>query len=209
MLVTAPDESSVPRHLGIVLDGNRRWARQRGLSIAEGHRHGLAKAPEVLGWCEKAGLEVVTLWLLSTDNLRRRGDELRPLFGSLAETVDAITTIGRWRVRHIGRSDDLSPQLSAALTDAEAASVGRAGMTVNLAIGYGGRDEIVRAVRRLLARTQEPGMDMRAWSDDALGDRLAGLMDTAGQPDPELIIRTSGEHRTSGFLLWQTAHTEF
>ena len=197
--ILAHRRSAIPQHLGIVLDGNRRWARSHGLTTAEGHRQGLAKAPEVLTWCEEAGLKIVTLWLLSTDNLQRREDELRPLFDSLTSTGDGVAAVGRWKVRHIGRADILTLRLKDALASAEESSADNSGMTVNLAIGYGGRDEIIRAVHRLITHNHNNGPLPAVASMDELTALLGSLVDTAGQPDPELIIRTSGEYRTSGF----------
>lgn len=204
MAVTACERSTVPRHLGIVLDGNRRWARSHGLACAgDGHRTGFGKIPEVLGWCEQFGIEVVTLWMLSDDNIRNRSAaELADLYDIDADVISKLITTGRWRLRHIGEVDLLPRSLAAHLRDAEAVTAHHSGLTVNLALAYGGRSDVVNAVRRLL-------LDVTAGAVSAVTEEiLAGYLSTAGQPDPDLIIRPAGEIRTSGFLLWQAALSE-
>jgi short-chain Z-isoprenyl diphosphate synthase len=197
-----------PEHVGVILDGNRRWARARGLAIEEGHRQGLRKVPEFLRWCDDAGIKVVTLWMLSTDNLLRRRAELQPLFGILAGVVRTLSTMGKWSVRHIGSTVSLSQDLTQALGDTVCATRNYLGMQVNLAIGYGGRDEIVHAVRGTVGRFVHEGVDVASLPDVAIERELASHLYTVGQPDPDLIIRTSGELRLSGFMIWQAVHSE-
>ena len=199
----------IPRHVGVILDGNRRWASLQGSTSSEGHRAGAAKIVEFHGWCDDAGVEVVTLWLLSTDNLNRPPAELESLMGIIEDTVNDLVAHGRWRVHPVGALDLLPDHTARALKVAEEATVGIDGSLVNVAVGYGGRREVVDAVRSLLAEHASAGTSL---------DELAALIDvehiaehlyTKGQPDPDLVIRTSGEQRLSGFLMWQSAHSEF
>ena len=198
-----------PRHVGVILDGNRRWATAQGSSSSVGHRAGAAKIVDFLGWCDEAGVEVVTLWLLSTDNLNRPQPELDALMGIIEDTVSGLVEQGRWRLHPVGALDLLPAQTARLLKEAEEATSGIDGSLVNVAVGYGGRREVVDAVRALLHEHASQGTSL---------DELAQLLDvehitqhlyTKGQPDPDLVIRTSGEQRLSGVLLWQSAHSEF
>ncbi|VEI12991.1 isoprenyl transferase [Trueperella bialowiezensis] len=208
------DEARIPRHVGIILDGNRRWARELGSSAAAGHRKGADHVHEVLGWCEQAGIEIVTLWMLSTDNLSRSADELRELIGIIADTVENLASTGRWQIKIIGDlsllPDDAGERLRAAAQRSVGArsSGGGEAMTVNIAVGYGGRHEITDAVRKYLRDKAADGASLNEAADGLNVAAITANMYTSGQPDPDLIIRTSGEQRMSGFLLWQTVHTE-
>lgn len=199
----------VPRHVGVVLDGNRRWAESQGGDSSHGHRAGAAKIEEFLGWCSEAGVEVVTLWLLSTDNLTRPEAELDQLFGIIENTVAELAGTGRWRVHPVGALDLLPAEVSKSLKAAEAATADVDGMTVNIAVGYGGRREVVDAVRSLLQEHAELGTSLDDLANVLDVEHIADHLYTKGQPDPDLLIRTSGEQRLSGFLLWQSAHSEF
>lgn len=201
-------ESPVPGHIAMILDGNRRWARQNSLvSVGHGHRAGAAKLVEFLEWCDDLGVEVVTLYLLSNDNLSGRGDdELRDLFGIIADLARQIAVTRQWRVRHVGSAADLPDDLCRALADAVEASAANDGMQVNLAVGYGGRSEVVEAVRRILTEHDGSTKELAA---KLTPDLIAANLYTKGQPDPDLVIRTSGEQRLSDFMLWQSAHSEF
>ncbi|MFE7132091.1 polyprenyl diphosphate synthase [Streptomyces sp. NPDC057638] len=191
------------RHLGILLDGNRRWARRHRLPVSEGHRRGFRRIPDVLGWCEESGLEVVSLFMVSDRNARHRpAAELEVLYATVSEILPRLLTRPAWRLRHIGVAELLPAPLVAALRDAERGSREGTAMTVNLGIGYGGRADILAALRGLLSA---PVGSAAALTEDTFGQRLS----TGGQPDPDLIIRTSGELRTSGFLSWQAAQAEW
>jgi short-chain Z-isoprenyl diphosphate synthase len=200
-----------PRHVALMLDGNRRWARDAGLDdVNDGHRVGAAKIADLLGWCEEAGVEVVTLFLLSTDNLCRPADELEPLLEIIADVVDELSgDAARWRLRIVGALDLLPRPLAERLSSAAARTVGRPGLELNVAVGYGGRQEIADAVRKLLLQHAESGTSIEELAEVLDVDHIAAHLYTSGQPDPDLIIRTSGEQRLSGFLLWQSAHSEF
>ena len=150
-----------PRHVGVILDGNRRWASEQGATSSAGHRAGAAKIVEFLGWCDEAGVEVVTLWLLSTDNLNRPPAELEPLLGIIEDTVADLVAQGRWRLHPVGALDLLPAHTSRVLKEAEEATSTISGSLVNVAVGYGGRREVVDAVRQsgVKAVYREPEFD--------------------------------------------------
>lgn len=205
------ERASVPRHIGVIVDGNRRWAREMGFEVVDGHRYGGEKLDDLMSWCEELGVDVVTIWLLSTDNLTNRAPkELAPLLQIIVDVVRRLSRPGTdRRVRVLGATNLLPAAMVDELTTAASATEGRAGMTVNIAVGYGGRQEIVDAVRGALRSAAEEGMSLREVGESIDLDDIAAHLYTRGQPDPDLIIRTSGEQRLSGFLLWQTANSEF
>ncbi|HLU96197.1 MAG TPA: isoprenyl transferase [Thermobifida alba] len=198
-----------PRHVGVILDGNRRWAKLSGLSSPrEGHRAGAEKIFELLGWCDEVGVQVVTLWLLSTDNLSRPREELEPLLEIIENTVRRLRDEGR-RVNPMGALDLLPDSTSRTMKEAGDATAHNPGLIVNVAVGYGGRREIADAVRSLLLAEAAKGTTLEELAERLDMDHIAEHLYTRGQPDPDLLIRTSGEQRLSGFLLWQSAHSEF
>jgi short-chain Z-isoprenyl diphosphate synthase len=205
------DGSVLPKHVAMILDGNRRWARQRSLeTVAHGHRAGAAKFLEFLVWCDDLGIEVVTLYLLSTDNLTNRSDEeLTELIEIIAELADDISRYGDWRVKHVGTVAGLPDALITALTEAEERTAGHTGLHVNLAVGYGGRSEIADAIRSIIQTHRALGHGLDELEAAIDQDIIAEHLYTGGQPDPDLVIRTSGEQRLSDFMLWQSAHSEF
>jgi short-chain Z-isoprenyl diphosphate synthase len=201
-----------PRHVGVMCDGNRRWAREMGyIDPNDGHRVGAARIRELLRWCDQAGVEHVTLWLLSTDNLSRPASELDPLLQIIENLAAELAEDGNpWRLHMVGALDMLPASLAGALKAAEERTVGRAGgAQVNIAVGYGGRREIADAVRSLLHEHAMAGTTIEELAEILDVDHIADHLYTKGQPDPDLIIRTSGEQRMSGFMLWQSAHSEF
>ncbi|MCS3841969.1 isoprenyl transferase [Microbacterium sp. AK031] len=205
------DPASVPDHVAMMIDGNRRWARQLGLdSPADGHRAGAAKMREFLGWCDDIGVRVVSLYLLSSDNLRKRDSkEIADLIEIIAELAETLAQNGDWRVKHVGRSDILPDELARVLRNAEDRTTGHSGLHVNLAVGYGGRNEIVDAVRSIIAEHDASGGTLEDLAAHLTPEMIGEHLYTGGQPDPDLVIRTSGEQRLSDFLLWQSAHSEF
>ena len=200
--------TALPRHIGVMLDGNRRWARELGQTASFGHRKGADKISEFLGWCDEVGIQVVTLWLLSTDNLKRSAEEIGQLAEIIAGAVDTLAASGYWRLRMVGNLDMLPESLSRRLRAAEAATAKAGGVEVNIAVGYGGRQEIADAVRSLLREEAACGRSLEDVAQSISVDGIARHLYTKGQPDPDLVIRTSGEQRMSGFMLWQTVHTE-
>ncbi len=219
------DPATVPHHVGVILDGNRRWARSMGFGAAQGHKRGADKIEEFLGWAEQMGVQVVTLWLLSTDNLSRDPAELSPLLDIIAHAVDELAETGRWRLRLVGAVDLLPDPLAGRLRAAVASSqpsVDEMGgesdeaadqegrrMQVNIAVGYGGRQEIADAVRELLRERAAAGASLEEVAASLSEEDITDHLYTKGQPDPDLVIRTSGEQRLSGFLLWQSVHSEY
>ncbi|KNB51701.1 isoprenyl transferase [Streptomyces caatingaensis] len=203
------DHAQVPKHIGVILDGNRRWARADGRTTEQGHQAGADKISELLGWCDETDVEVVTLWLLSTDNLDRPAKELKPLLGIIENTVRGLAADGRWRVHHVGQLDLLPPETQTVLKEAEQDTLGVKGILVNVAVGYGGRQEIADAVRSLVLEAAENGSTFEELAERVDIDHITKHLYTRGQPDPDLIIRTSGEQRLSGFMLWQSAHSEY
>ncbi len=202
---------SVPRHVGVMLDGNRRWARARGAGTSEGHQAGADNIANLLGWCEEVGVEVVTLWLLSTDNLTRA--ESRAAAAARASSSGRSTrspTPGGGGCTRWGRSTLLPDRdARAARGRGRAHRAASTGMLVNIAVGYGGRREIADAVRSLLLEHADRGTTIEELAELLDVEHIAEHLYTKGQPDPDLVIRTSGEQRLGGFLLWQSAHSEF
>ena len=208
-LARALAPTAAPKHVGVILDGNRRWAKGIGEDTAHGHRAGGDKVLEFLGWCDEAGVEHVTLWMLSTDNLARPAQELAALFEIIEDVVDRIAASDRWRVHPVGALDLLPAGMAQRLKEHEDRTRALPGMHVNVAIGYGGRREIADAVRSLLQEHAARGTSIEELAEILDVEHIAEHLYTRGQPDPELVIRTSGEQRLSGFLLWQSAHSEF
>ena len=205
----------LPRHVGVILDGNRRFARERGLdTAAEGHRLGATKIPEVLDWCAELGIGHVTLWLLSTENLQHRdADEVEALVEIISDCVTELAdSAGRWRgarIQAVGALDVVPDRLRVVLKDAAERTQDGTGLHVQVAVGYGGRQEITDALRNLLEERAARGETLQDVIATLRPEDIAANLYTAGTPDPDLIIRTSGEIRLSGFLMWQSAHSEF
>jgi short-chain Z-isoprenyl diphosphate synthase len=203
----------VPRHVGVILDGNRRFARARGLgTAADGHRVGAAKIPPLLRWCDELEIPFVTLWVLSTENLTRDAGEVDDLVGIIAETIIGLALHPPARglkITAVGALDTLPDDLRKALKQAEEATRNGEGLHVQIAVGYGGRQEITDALRGLLEQRAAEGFTLDEVIADLRPEHIAAHLYTTGTPDPDLIIRTSGEIRLSGFLMWQSAHSEF
>jgi short-chain Z-isoprenyl diphosphate synthase len=203
------DVAQGPKHIGVILDGNRRWAKAAGSTTEQGHQAGADKIAEMLGWCEETGVEVVTLWLLSTDNFDRPSEELVPLLGIIEDAVTGLAETGRWRVHHVGTMDLLPQRTQTVLKEAEQTTRTLDGILVNVAVGYGGRQEIADAVRSLLHEHAGRGTTIEDLAEILDVEHISEHLYTRGQPDPDLVIRTSGEQRLSGFMLWQSAHSEY
>jgi short-chain Z-isoprenyl diphosphate synthase len=208
----ALDRAALPGHVAVLADGNRRWARANapGKELVAGYQAGADKLREFVGWCDELGIKTVTLWVLSTDNLRRSKEgELGPLLGVIRSLVEDLAAAGRYRVMVVGALDLLPADVAGALRMAEESTADSQGMHVNVAVSYGGRHELRDAVRDLLRAEAARCTDLAALADTLEVDQIASYLYTAGPPDPDLIIRTSGEQRLSGFLMWQSAHSEF
>ncbi|MDH6108409.1 short-chain Z-isoprenyl diphosphate synthase [Kitasatospora sp. MAP12-15] len=203
----------LPRHVGLIMDGNRRWARQMGMANPSlGHKVGAEHVEEVLSWCEALGIKHITVFLCSTENLQRRGDAEVAFLMQLIEQVvaDRLTRPdARWQVHLAGMPDALPDSTARALKEAvEATRTCTTGAHVTLAVGYGGRQEVIDALRELMYVRAEAGESLTDVADTLTVDDIAPHLYTAGQPDPDLVIRTSGEQRLSNFLLWQSAYSE-
>ena len=208
-LMAGLPREAVPRHVGVMMDGNRRWARSAGAPLATGWRRGADHISEFLQWSEEVGVEVVTLWMLSTDNLKRDPDEVADLLHIIQEAVRELARARRWRLTAVGDLRLLPEEVAATLREAESATAGVGGLRVNVAVGYGGRHEIADAVRALLREHAEAGTPLEDLAEELTVEHIARHLYTQGQPDPDLVIRTSGEQRIGGFLLWQSVHSEF
>ncbi|MGI9018210.1 MAG: polyprenyl diphosphate synthase [Euzebya sp.] len=207
-------QGPLPRHVGVILDGNRRFARERGLSTAaEGHRIGAEKIPQLLDWCAALEIRYVTLWLLSTDNLGRDAAELDELVQIISDSVtNLIAQPERWpglRITAVGALDAVPDDLRTVLKRATEQTADGQGLHVQIAVGYGGRQEIMDALRTHLEDRAADGDTIQDVIANLDVDHISANLYTAGTPDPDLIIRTSGEIRLSGFLMWQSAHSEF
>ena len=198
--------SNVPEHLAIILDGNGRWAKRKGLPRNAGHVKGAHVVEDMCEIVWNKGIKIFTVYALSTENWSRPADEVDALMGLLREYMkNSIKRAmkNNMKVRIIGDKSALAPDLQASIADLEEKTAGNTGLLFQIALNYGGRDEIVRAVRKL---SSENDIEfMKGITDKDISDAL----DTAGEHDPDLLIRTCGEQRISNFLLWQLAYSEF
>ncbi len=204
----------VPEHVALIMDGNRRWARQLGGGVGLGHRHGANKAIELLDWCSDLGIREVTLWALSLENLDRAPEEVEMITEIARQTLTALSERDKVKrlemsLRVIGRRELLPDRLREAAERGEAETHGRPGLRVTLALGYSGRDELVEAARAAIRTLVAQGVSPDQLPDALTAEQLEAHLYTRGSSDPDLIIRTSGEVRLSGFLPWQSAYSEF
>ncbi|MBK8458964.1 MAG: isoprenyl transferase [Micropruina sp.] len=211
-LLAQLDRTRLPRHVAVMADGNRRWARLNApdAPIAVGYQAGADKLKQFVGWCDEVGINVVTVWVLSTENLSRSSsEEVAPLLEVIERLVVELAAQRSWRVQTVGDLDLLPEAMAERLRRASASTDSNAGMHVNIAVSYGGRHELRDAFRSLLAAELAKGTSLEELAETLEIDQIADHLYTAGQPDPDLVIRTSGEQRLSGFLIWQSAHSEF
>lgn len=208
-------QSPCPRHIAVILDGNRRWAANRkGLSIPLAYERGVRKVVELLDWCQKLEIPEVTLWVLSTDNLKRPIDQVMPLLRVIEEQLGELARYQQLsrtprQIRCFGHLESLPNSLRIVLEQAMETTARVSGNYLNIAIAYGGRQEIVDAVQRLLDHFERQGMSLREAAERINADEIASQLYLPDTPEPDLIIRTSGEVRLSGFLMWQSAYSEF
>lgn len=206
-LATAGIGMAMPRHLGIIMDGNGRWATARGVPRREGHRQGVQALRRTVRACGERGIRHLTLFAFSSENWRRPATEVRDLMGLLRLFIErdlGELKANGVRVRILGERDNLQPDILALLERAEAVTREQTRQNLYIAFNYGGRNEIVRAAQKLAEAVARGELH----PDEICEERFAGTLDTAGAPDPDLIIRTSGEVRLSNFLLWQSAYAE-
>jgi short-chain Z-isoprenyl diphosphate synthase len=195
----------IPAHVAMVMDGNRRWAREAGLAdVSEGHRRGFAHVAEVLRWCAGLGIDNVTLFWISVDNLAKRdAEEAANLMRVIEEVTPALASTRQWRIEILGRVDLLPAHTATVMKEACEDTRDCGPRCLTLAVGYDGRADITDAVRALLEDEILNGRSLREAAERVSVDSIAAHFSTSDLPAPELVIRTSGEQRISGFLLWQ------
>ena len=198
----------LPRHVGIIMDGNGRWAKKRGLPRKAGHVVGAKVCRTVVKHCQKLGIKVVTVYAFSTENWKRPQDEINALMNLLRDYLrDSMEEFRQDDVRtcFIGDRSPLPPDILALIEEMESSTAHKTGMTFNIALNYGGRDEIVHGVREIARQVKDGALS----PDDIDEDTVSAHLYTAGQPDPDMILRPSGEYRLSNFLIWQSAYAEY
>ncbi len=207
VILRAIDFTRLPRHVAVIMDGNGRWARLRNKTRVEGHRAGVQAVRETVETSARLGIEVLTLYAFSIENWKRPENEVSTLMGLLKHYLRSeMDTLlqNNIRFRVVGRPGGLAPDIRGELARAVDGTTANTGLQFNIALNYGGRAEIVDAAKRLFSELLRDGRDPESIDERAIGERLY----TAGQPDPDLMIRTSGELRVSNFLLWQIAYSE-
>lgn len=206
------DKTKIPKHVGIIMDGNRRWAKAKGLSVLAGHAYAVEEVTEkLIEAAGEMGIEYLTLWAFSTENWGREKDEVVGLMNlfrkALMTKVEKFIAKGA-RLKMIGDLSRFSPDIQEGMRLAMTKSELNTKITVTFALNYGGRDEIVRAMKRYLSTYEDSPRRMTYEDCPLTSEELEKYLDTAGMPDPDLIIRTGGDQRTSGFLMWQGAYSE-
>ena len=202
------DINNLPKHIAIIMDGNRRWAKSHGLSTREGHKQGARALEDITKFCNKIGIKYLTVYAFSTENWKRSKQEVSALMAILRSEVEAFIRDKdkqNIRIKLCGNIDGLTKSLQNLINKAIEMTKNNTGLTLNLAFNYGGRPEIVNAVKKIAKRIKNNEINIDDINEDLISDNLY----TAGQPDPDLLIRTSRELRTSNFLPWQLVYTEF
>lgn len=199
----------LPAHIGVLMDGNRRWAAQLGESTKHGHQAGAERVIDFLSWCRELGIPMVTLYMLSTENLKRSPAELHDLLEVIERLIESLAQSKVGKIHAVGQLRALPESLSAAFDRASSQTECIDELQVNIAVGYGGRQEIVDAVREVLLDAAQEGKSLQDLAQSLDIEDINHHLYTRGMPDPDLLIRTSGEQRLSGFLTWQSAYSEF
>lgn len=213
-LLHAVSQGRMPRHLGLILDGNRRFARRIGLDVRRGHEYGVEKVQDMLEWCLELGIPHVTLFVFSTENFDRAPEEIEYLFDLFVRESPRLIAhpkiqTHKVRIKVIGRRSLLPAAVVKAAEALERATAEHDGMLLNIALAYGGREEIVDGIRQLLREAEAEHRSLAAVAEHLSVSQISNYLYTTGLPDPDFIIRTSGEVRLSGFLLWQAAYSEY
>lgn len=202
------DKETMPRHIAIIMDGNRRWARQRGVDVRIGHKEGAKTLEKIVRYANKIGLEYITVYAFSTENWKRTKEEvgaLMLLLQNYLEDYSKRADTENIKVKILGDISALSEKMQKSIYNCMERTKDNTGVTFNIALNYGGRDEIVKAVQKIATQVKEEKIEIENITEETVSNSLY----TANQPDPDLLIRTSGELRTSGFLPWQIVYSEF
>ena len=199
------EQENLPKHIAIIMDGNRRWARNKGLPVSLGHKEGAKTLEKIVRYANKIGIKHITVYAFSTENWKRTTEEvnaLMNLFQSYLDDYSKRADSENIKVKIIGNRQGLSEKMQKSIKKCMERTKNNTGITFNIALNYGGRDEIIHAVKNIVGKVQ---IDIEDITEQTISDNLY----TANQPDPDLLIRTSGEIRLSNFLPWQLVYTEF
>lgn len=202
------NESNMPKHIAIIMDGNRRWARERNLDIKQGHKQGAKTLEKIVRYANKIGLQYITVYAFSTENWKRTADEVGALMLLLQNYLDDYSKRAdteNIKVKILGDITALSEGMQKSIKKCMERTKDNTGVTFNIALNYGGRDEIIKATKKIAKKVKENELQI----EDITEETISNALYTEGQPDPDLLIRTSGELRTSGFLPWQIVYSEF
>ena len=202
------DLNNLPQHIAIIMDGNRRWAREKGLEVKQGHKEGAKTLEKIVRYAKKIGIKYVTVYAFSTENWKRTKEEVGALMLLLQNYLDDYSKRAdteNTKINILGDISALSEGMQKSIKNCMERTKNNTGITFNIALNYGGRDEIVKAVKKISEKVENKELSV----DDITEDLISNELYTAGQPDPDLLIRTSGELRTSNFLPWQLVYSEF
>ncbi len=202
------DKNNLPNHIAIIMDGNRRWAKSQGLATRDGHKAGADALENISQFCNEIGIKYLTVYAFSTENWKRSKEEVSALMAILRLYLDSFLkekNKQNIKIKILGEIEDLSKSLQNSIKRAIEQTKNNTGLTLNIAFNYGGRPEIVRAMKNIAEEVKEGKINIEDINEDLISNHLY----TAGQPDPDLLIRTSNELRTSNFLPWQLVYTEF
>ena len=202
------DKNNLPKHIAIILDGNRRWAKAKGRPASFGHKTGADTLEKIVRYANKIGIKHLTAYVFSTENWKRTTEEVSAIMAILQNYLDDFSkraNLENIKINIIGNPDRLSPKMQKSLQNCMERTKNNTGIVFNIALNYGGRDEIVRAVRTIAEKVQKDEIKPEEITENTISENLY----TKNQPDPDLVIRTSGEERISNFLLWQIAYSEF
>lgn len=202
------EEKILPKHIAIIMDGNRRWAKQRGLETRLGHKEGAETLKKIAKYANNIGIKYLTVYAFSTENWKRTEEEVGALMALLKMYVDDFlkdSNLENIRINILGDTSRLDKGLQKSIENAIVRTKNNTGLTLNIAFNYGGRDEITRAIRKIAKKVQDGEIGINDIDEQMVSDNLY----TAGQPEPDLLIRPGGEKRISNYLLWQLAYTEF
>lgn len=202
------DKENLPKHIAIIMDGNRRWAKAKGKPAAFGHKEGAKTLEKIVRYGNKIGLQYITVYAFSTENWKRTEEEVKALmflFQSYLSDYAKRADSENIKVKFLGDRTALSDSMQKLMKECEERTKDNTGITFNIAINYGGRDELLRAVKNISAKVKTGSLNIEDIDEEVIENNLY----TKGEPDPDLLIRTSGEKRLSNFLPWQLAYTEF